>query len=157
MAVPIYTPTNSTIGFPSLYTFSSICSLWNFLYFILNCRIITLQYCDFFFAIHQHETAIGIHVSLPFCTPFPPPSPHPSRLSQSTGFCFLLWNFLMIAILIGVRWCLIVGLSCISLITSNVEHLFLCLLAICMCSLDKCLFRYSVHFLSGLFFLLWCY
>ena len=82
---------------------------------------------------HNSLTGLNCYQQLPF-SPCPP-----------QYLLFLL--ILMMASLTGVRWYLTVVLICIFLRISNIEHLFMCLLAISISSLGKkYLFRSSAHF-----------
>ena len=68
----------------------------------------------------------------------------------------LFVDLCMMAILTRVKLYLTVVFICISLMATDAEHSIICLCALGMSSLDKCLFRFFAHFLIGLFvFLVW--
>ena len=106
------------------------------------------SYNNFIFSFQRNLHTV-FHSS---CTNFTfPPTVWMASLFSTPSLTFVICRLLMMATLTDVRWYLIVVLTCISLIMSNVEYFFMCLLAICISSLKKYLLRSFAHFLIELF------
>ena len=79
-----------------------------------------------------------------------PPTVHKGSVFSASFPTLVILRLLIIAIITGMKWDLIMALICNSLVIRDVEHLFMYLLSIWMCSLEKYLFR-SCPFLIRLF------
>lgn len=82
---------------------------------VKNCQTVFQSHCVI---LHSHQRYMRVLLS----------SHSPQHL--------LVSEFFTLAILEGMRWYLIWVLICISLMTNDVRHLFVCMLAICISSLE---------------------
>ena len=89
------------------------------------------------------------------CFSLPPAMQKVSYFSTSSATLVILCAF-PINHPMGLKWCHVVILICISLMIGDVEHFFMCLLAICL-FLEKCLLKFDLFFVVELwkFFLFW--
>ena len=117
-------PSSGIVGSYDSFISSFFCF---FFFFLRNLHTVFHSAC---INLHSHQQCKGVLFS-------------PYSLQH-----LLIIDFLKMVILIGVKWYLFVALICTSLIR-DVEHFFMCLLAICI-SLEKCLFRSSANFFIGL-------
>jgi hypothetical protein len=111
-------------------------SYWNSI-FINFLRILHTDFHNKLTNLYFHQQGIRISFILN------PPHQH-----------LLLFVFLMIVFLIGVRWNFNIVLICISLMNENIENFFTYLLISCTFSFEKFLFSSCGHSLIRLFIIL---
>lgn len=107
-----------------------------------NCRTVFQSGCTI---LHFHQQCMRVPIS---------PQPHQH---------LLLSVFFVLVRLVHVKW-YITALVCFFLMTNDVDHLLICLFAICMSSLEKCLFNSFTHspinllsfcWVVGVFYIFW--
>ena len=118
--------------FWGVYTSNEIAG-WNGISVFRSLKNRHTVFCNGLTNLHSHQQRKSISFS---------PQPHQH---------LLLFDFLMITVLTGVRWYLTGVLISISLIISCVELFPIWLLVTCMPAFEKCQFMFFAHFLMELF------
>ena len=136
-----------------------IMMLWTFVYkFLCGCMFSFLLgiYLGVKFLHHRVAlclafwgiTKLFFKVAVPF---YSSPAIHEHFNFSTSSRIIVIACLLILTILVGMKWHPVVVFICISLMANDVEQIFMCLLATCISSLEKCLFKFFAYFLIGLF------